>query len=317
MLSEIRLLTYKTQKKLPSPNLQISLQTIDDGLANINKIQLQVLRLDEVHPIISGNKLFKLHEYLQALEQADGNKKIVTFGGAYSNHLVATAYACKNRHIPCTGIVRGEAAAHLSHTLQHCINYGMQLQFVSREEYARKDTPGFLEALAKQYPGAIIIPEGGYSKEGAAGASLINQYIPEAVTHVCCAAGTATTAAGLLLQSPPGRQVLVIPVLKGMSDLTQRLHFLTGQHFAPEQLQVNHDYHFGGYAKRTPELIQFMNQLYEQYQLPTDFVYTAKLVYGVMDLVKKNYFPPASRVLCIHSGGLQGNLSLPAGTLTF
>lgn len=291
-------------------------QTIDNNLLQQKKIQLQVLRLDEVHPIISGNKIFKLHYFIERLDKTPG-KTIITFGGAYSNHLVATAYASKLNNIACVGIVRGEVPKQLSHTLQHCIEYGMQLQFISRQAYHQKESSGLTAQLQQQYENAIIIPEGGYAMAGAKGAALIMNSVPDEITHICCAAGTATTAAGLLLRAKSHQQVIVFPVLKALHDIDQRFDFLTGKAFNKEQLHIQDGYHFGGYAKKTAELIQFMNTLYNEQRLPTDFVYTGKMMYGVMDLIQKGFFPPGSRILCIHTGGLQGNLSLQAGTLTF
>lgn len=280
------------------------------------EIRLQVLRLDQLHPIVSGNKLFKLYYFLEAIRNKH-QKEILTFGGAYSNHLVATAYACKLNGITCTGIVRGEAPSTLSHTLAHCTEYGMQLQFISRQQYGQKTGIDFIESLQQQYPNAIVIPEGGYEAIGAKGASLIMKYVPDDITHICCAAGTATTAAGLLLTAKPHQQVIVFPVLKGMNDLEERIQYLTGKNFDKKQLHIEDGYHFGGYAKKTTGLLHFMNTLYEHQKVPTDFVYTGKMMYGTMDMIEKNCFPAGSKLLCIHTGGLQGNLSLAAGTLTF
>ncbi|MBL0359406.1 MAG: pyridoxal-phosphate dependent enzyme [Chitinophagaceae bacterium] len=299
-----------------SSHPNITTQTIDNNLLQQKKIQLQVLRLDKVHPIISGNKIFKLHYYIEGLDKKAG-KTIITFGGAYSNHLVATAYTCKLNGITCVGIVRGEAPKQLSHTLQHCTEYGMQLQFISREAYHQKENNDFTGQLQQQYENAIIIPEGGYAIAGAKGAALIMNHVADEITHICCAAGTSTTAAGLLSNIKPHQQLIVFPVLKGLNDIDQRFDFLTGKNFNKEQLHIRDGYHFGGYAKKTVELIQFMNTLYNEHWLPTDFVYTGKMMYGVMNLLQNNFFLPGSKVLCIHTGGLQGNLSLPAGTLTF
>ncbi len=290
----------------------IYIQELHSEWLQQKNISLQVLRLDAIHPVISGNKIFKLHYFTD-----NNNKKVLTFGGAYSNHLVATAYSCQLNNVGCIGIVRGERPTQLSHTLQQCIEYGTQLYFISREAYNKKDDPHFIEQLRQQYGDCIIIPEGGYSPAGAKGASLISKWISDDITHICCAVGTATTIAGLLLNVKPQQQVVAFPVLKGMIDITQRILFLTGKQYDAAQLQIESNYHFGGYAKRTTELIDFMNNLYRQYQLPADFVYTGKMMYGVMDLIEKDFFLPGSKICCIHTGGLQGNLSLPVGTLTF
>lgn len=289
------------------------MQTVDCKLLQKKHVRLHVLRLDEIHPVISGNKLFKLHYFLENITPGT----VVTFGGAYSNHLVATAYACRQQGIACIGIVRGEEPATLSHTLQHCIQYGMKLQFISREAFDKKDHAAFMDTLKSRYGNCTVIPEGGYGKEGAAGAAGIMHYIDDSVTHICCAVGTATTSAGLLLNIKPQQQVIAFPVLKGMNDIEQRIRFLTGRSFNPGLLRIEYNYHFGGYAKKTPGLIRFMNDLYKDQQLPTDFVYTGKMMYGVMDLIAKDVFAAGSKICCVHTGGLQGNLSLSKNTLTF
>lgn len=293
------------------PNIHI--QTLACNFPELQHLKLYVLRLDKLHPVVSGNKFFKLCYYFDDII----NNTVITYGGAYSNHLVATAYACKERGIRCIGVVRGERPAHLSHTLQHCINFGMHLHFVGREAYNQRSSSDFINELKNIFGDATVIPEGGYDKKGAYGASEIMNYIGEDITHICCATGTATTLAGLLLKCKPYQQIIAVPVIKGVKDMEERLLYLTGRHFNTEQLHVEYNYHFGGYAKKDSGLMAFMNDLYIQHQLPTDFVYTAKMMFCVFELVKKQFFKPGSKICCIHTGGLQGNLSLPAGTLTF
>jgi 1-aminocyclopropane-1-carboxylate deaminase len=292
------------------------LQVLSNPSFQQKKITLSVLRLDKIHPEVSGNKLFKLHYFLQAAMESSC-KTIITFGGAFSNHLVATAYACKANDLQCVGIVRGEKPTQLSATLQNCINYGMQLRFISREMYAKKETKHFLADIEKQFEGCIIIPEGGYHPLGAKGATTIYNLIEKNnFTHICTAAGTATTLAGLLLNVQE-QQIITVPVLKGFTDIMERLQFLGEGYCKTNKLTVFNEYHFGGYAKKTPDLLHFMNILWQQHQLPTDFVYTAKLFYAIFDKINNNYFDPNSNILCLHTGGLQGNTSLPANTLLF
>lgn len=276
-------------------------------------ISVSVARLDKVHPIVSGNKLFKLHYFLEhALKEK--NKALLTFGGAYSNHLAATAFACRETGIRSIGIVRGERPSTLSHTLKQCEADGMELHFISREDYRNKDSSGLLKELAEY---CIIVPEGGYHPMGALGASLIADKIKtKAPTHVCTAIGTATTAAGLLMNLPAAVKVIGIPVLKEMNDITERISFLTGNKQYSNFICFN-EYHFGGYAKKTNELIQFMNDFYSENSIPTDFVYTAKMMFAINDKIRAGYFAEGSRIVCLHTGGLQGNDSLPASTLVF
>lgn len=285
----------------------ISTDIISSTLLASRNVTLNILRLDKIHPVVSGNKLFKLHYFLsEAL--LEPHKTLVTFGGAYSNHLAATAFACNALQIPCKAFVRGEQPIKLSHTLNSCLEWGMLLEFISREEYALKAPQITAET--------IVIPEGGFHPLGAMGASLIVDLIEPAVTHICTATGTATTLAGLLLKASKTQQVVSIPVLKGFTDTAERLQFLTGKS-RYENLVVLDDYHFNGYAKKTQSLLQFMNEVYDQFTIPTDFVYTAKMLYGIFDQVEKGFFKEGSNIVCLHTGGLQGNLSLPAGSLIF
>ena len=289
---------------------------INNDLFIQKKVSVEVLRLDKIHPVVSGNKLFKLHYFLQEAV-ASNHQTLVTFGGAYSNHLVATAFACKEYGLKSIGIVRGEMPALLSPTLQQCNNYGMQLKFISREMYAKKDDPCFLNSLTNDFGENIIIPEGGYHPLGAKGAALIKGLVKEKqYTHICSATGTATTVAGLLL-GDTNEKIISVPVLKGMNDMEERIHFLCEGNFKRTQLEIWGQYHFGGYAKKTPELISFMNYLWQLHQLPTDFIYTAKLFFAIFDAVKNNHFAKGSNILCLHTGGLQGNMSLPQDTLLF
>lgn len=273
------------------------------------KISLSVARLDKIHPVVSGNKLFKLHYFLEAY-QSGNYESIQTFGGAYSNHLVATAFACAQLNIPCAAIVRGEEPALLSHTLQECIDYGMNIKFVSREIYSAS-------AYQQENSGKIlVIPEGGYHPLGAKGASLIMDVVPANSTHICLPVGTATTLAGILQRAGNDQNIIAIPVLKGFTDINERLQLLNGEN-NHANLLIWDQYHFGGYAKKTPELLKFMNRFYEEHQLPTDFIYTAKMMYGVLDGIKNNRFAPGSKIICLHTGGLQGNSSLLPGSLIF
>jgi 1-aminocyclopropane-1-carboxylate deaminase len=291
-------------------------EVLYDELFHQKKVSVSVLRLDKLHPIVSGNKLFKLHYFLQDALQSK-HKTIVTFGGAYSNHLVATAYACKAYGLKSIGIVRGQKPMVLSSTLQQCINYGMQLKYIARELYAQKETTNFTTQINNGFGECIIIPQGGYHPLGAKGAALIYGAIAHNnYSHLCTCTGTATTLAGLLIGSN-GQQIISVPALKGINDIGERIDFLCGVNCKKDNLQIFNDYHFGGYAKKTPQLISFMNYLWRQYQLPTDFVYTAKLFFAIFDKIKNNYFEQHSNILCLHTGGLQGNASLPENSLLF
>ena len=282
-----------------------------------NNLEIFMLRLDEIHPVISGNKLFKLIYFLQEAKKSR-HKKIITFGGAYSNHLAATAFACKELKIKSVGIVRGEKPKVLSPTLLFCLENKMQLEFISRDSYKKTNEKGFFHPDSyrdeNKYGEHILIPEGGFSVKGKEGAGLIDQYFTDKnFTHVCLPVGTATTFAGLVDTNKNETEIIGFGVLKNFHDIEKR--------FA--ELKVNPrkkysfigDYHFGGYAKKTNELISFMNDFYEQNKIALDFVYTAKMMFGIYDLIQKKYFPDGSKILCIHTGGLQGNSSLQSKTV--
>ena len=292
------------------------IQYLQDELFGEKEVQVGMLRLDELHPIVSGNKLFKLHYFIKRAV-ADRNQGIITFGGAYSNHLVATAFACQQMGLKSVGIVRGDQLPTLNHTLDSCNSFGMQLHFIPRSEYAEMNKRKNMEVTLLQFPGYLLVPEGGYHPDGAAGAALVMEHIPAAATHICCPVGTVTTVAGLLLGVRNTQQIIAFPVLKGMTDLEDRIKYLTTKISENFPLRVLDSYHFGGYAKKEAQLITFMNRFFEKYGIPTDVVYTGKMMFGVIDCISKDVFPRGSHIICLHTGGLQGNLSLPGGTLVF
>jgi 1-aminocyclopropane-1-carboxylate deaminase len=293
------------------PISNITLDKIESDLLSQKEITLSILRLDKIHTDVSGNKLFKLHFFIEECLQST-HKTILTFGGAYSNHLVATAFLCKENNIKCIGIVRGEAPTIFSHTLLRCQELGMQIHFLSRITYKSMAVDSSLE---DKYGPCIIVPEGGYETDGAKGASLIMDVLKDkSPSHICTCVGTATTLAGLLMNNKKNADIIAVPAIKNMTDLNERVQFLTKANY---NLTIFGDYHFGGYAKYDEKLIQFMNAFYTAHQIPTDFVYTAKMLYAIMDKIENDYFKKGSNIICLHTGGLQGNNSLPKGTLLF
>ena len=279
-------------------------------LLSEKNVEADVLRLDKIHPLVSGNKWFKLRYYLEDANK-QGKQTIVTYGGAWSNHIIATAAICKINKLNCIGIIRGEDANNLSPTLIEAKNLGMQLFFISREDYKNENVPDELKGN-----GYYLIPAGGYGIMGAEGAATILNFCKrENYTHICCAAGTGTMTAGLIKNSLPSNRVIAISVLKNNLDIEKSIELLTGDN--TKGFQLIHDYHFGGYAKQKPALIDFMNEFFRQTSIPSDFVYTGKLFFAVNDLINNNFFSPGSKLLIVHSGGLQGNVSLSKGTLIF
>lgn len=283
----------------------VSVESIKSEVFGSSNIHADVLRLDKLHPVVSGNKWFKLKYYLQKAI-ADNAKAVATFGGAFSNHIIAAAYACNKLNVKCTGFIRGEEPTHYSQTLLDAAALNMQLKFLSREAYKNK------QAVINENPQMFFIPEGGFGIKGAKGAGEILQPVPNlaAYDYIVCAVGTGTMLAGIANASLPHQQCIGISVMKNNPILNETVHSLLTDEARQKRVNVFHDYHFGGYAKYTSELIAFMNQVKINHQLPLDFVYTAKAFYAVCDLSAKKYFPEGARILFIHSGGLQGNRSL-------
>ena len=308
--------------KLLDETENIIIQALSNKFFNESKISVSMLRLDLIHPVISGNKVFKLFYFLEEAKKSF-HKQVITFGGAYSNHLAATAFACNEAGLKCIGIVRGEKPEELSHTLLFCIQNKMQLEFISRDLYKKinvgKDSYGeekFILSLKNKFGNHTLIPEGGFSKTGMRGAELIyNCFNQNNYSHICCAIGTTTTFAGLIDGGNSETEIIGFSVLKNLHDIEQRFKFLGIP--STKKYTVIGDYHFSGYAKKNAELISFMNSFYSSNNIPLDFVYTGKMMFGVCDLIKKKYFPESSNILCIHTGGLQGNKSLPKGMLNF
>lgn len=290
------------------------LEQLHDKRLTGREIALWVARLDKIHPHISGNKFYKLIYYLEKAVHS-AHPHILSFGGAYSNHIHALAFAAHQLNIKCTGMIRGEEPGILSPTLVDCKQLGMELRFLSRSAYRDQSKPALFTNNNVEAP--VVIPEGGLGKLGMMGAELMYDAIRGAsFTHILCACGTGTSIAGLLNKSNPCQQVIGIPVLKGYPDLEKDILALThGQN--GDNLHILPDYHFGGYAKHNHQLIDFMNNWYSQFHIPTDIVYTGKLFFALDDLIEKDYFPSGSKIICIHSGGLQGNRSLKPGTLIF
>ncbi len=296
--------------------LQIEIPRIDSikNLYQPFEVTVDVLRLDLVHSIVSGNKWYKLKEYIKEARQQ--NKKIIlTFGGAFSNHIIATAAACKEAGLISIGIIRGEQVANLSHTLEGAKAAGMNLFFTSREDYKNKIVP---QQVWQQFAhnDTYIINEGGYGIKGKEGAQQILDERTVNYDFIIAAIGTGTTLAGIVAAAKPGQKVIGISVLKNHLNHRNEINFLL-----PPELYNNYEihdkFHFGGYAKFNKDLIEFMNEFYLETGISTDFVYTAKLFYAVNKIIKSGVLPKQSKILVIHSGGLQGNRSLPKGTLMF
>jgi len=290
-------------------------QSLHDPLFDKKGLHADVLRIDLMHPIISGNKWFKLKYHLQEAKRL-GKTGLASFGGAFSNHLLATACAATLEGMESVAIVRGEEPADYSPTLLQLQHYGMQLIFVSREAYKNKTE--LEDNLSTRFNNYYWINEGGQSEWGVKGAAEILRLVPASDhTHIICAVGTGTMMAGLVNSSHPHQQVIGIPVLKIPNHQDNDLLSFLKKNTNNGRYTILYDYHEGGYAHKNESLLRFMNEIYKQHFIPTDFVYTGKLFKAVFQLIEQCYFPTGSKLLMIHSGGLQGNRSLPAGSLDF
>lgn len=283
---------------------------------------VDMLRLDLIDAEISGNKWFKLKNNIEAAKKAK-HKHLITFGGAFSNHLAATAAACKKFNFQSTGIVRGEANLPLNTTLAKAKENGMNLHFVSREFYDKKEQVEFKNYLAEIFGQHYLVPEGGNNEEGILGCMEIMNPAWN-YDYVFCACGTAATYTGILAASNENQKVIGLSVLKGENELTTEVNTRSKKMF-PENFKYTYGnealedvflkknciinlYAFNGYAKYNEELISFKKNFELKFNIPLDYIYTSKLVYGVFDLIKKKKLKEGAKILIIHSGGLQGNL---------
>lgn len=268
---------------------------------------ISMLRLDAIHPIISGNKWYKLQYNIEsALQQNCAG--ILTFGGAFSNHLIATAAAAQANNIESIGIVRGipEPQNKPNFVLQQCQDYGMKLIFVSREEYAQKNSVAFLEKLNKAYLQYYIIPEGGANEAGRKGMQAMMNHIPNAFEYIVLSVGSGTTFAGLRNVIPSHQHLFGFAPMKGGEYLTEEIK----RHIQAQQdvhWEITDRFHFGGFGKTTNELNSFMQEFKQEYGFELDRVYTAKMMFGLRQMLSEKAFPSQSKILCIHTGGLTGN----------
>ncbi|MEO7216190.1 pyridoxal-phosphate dependent enzyme [Mucilaginibacter sp.] len=281
------------------------IQQIHDELFAAKGIEVFVKRDDMIHPLISGNKWRKLKYVLQKA-QDEGKTHLVTFGGAYSNHLLATAAAAAKFGFRSTGFVRGEEVQ--NDTLFMCRLHGMQLIFTDRDSY--RDKPALFKTHFGGDTNAFFIDEGGASAEAAKGCSELVDELTQPYHHIFCACGTGTTAAGLINdigQHKLNTRFNAIPVFKNGGFIKDEIDKYL---LAPADYDLHLDYHFGGYAKTTPELIAFIKTFVAKTGILIEPVYTAKMLYAIYDLAAKDHFQSGDKVLAIHTGGLLGLLGM-------
>ena len=271
------------------------------------RIRLFIKRDDLLHPQISGNKWRKMKYNLQEMHKQN-KKTLLTFGGAFSNHIAATAAAGKVYDFQTIGIIRGEELDASNATLSFAEENGMHLKFVSRTDYRRKNDADFREDLKKEFGAFYMLPEGGTNCFALPGCAEIIDEIDAEISadYYCVAAGTGGTIAGMISGLKQGR-ILGFSALKGdfLQGEVEGLLSNCGADSA-KQFSINTDYHFGGYAKFKPALIEFMNDFKSQFGIQLDPIYTGKMFFGIFDLVEKGYFEEGSTVVAVHTGGLQG-----------
>lgn len=268
-----------------------------------NGITLFVKREDLLHPLISGNKFRKLkYNILEA--KAKGHSKLLTFGGAFSNHIAATAAAGKEYGFQTIGVIRGEELVDKleeNQTLSLAKENGMQFDFVSRELYRNKESVDFLDEIHAKYGNVYVLSEGGTNELAVKGCQEILSESDLEFSHICCAVGTGGTVSGIINSLSANQKAIGFAVLKGDFLSEDICRFAQNDRWT-----LNGDYHFGGYAKINEDLVRFLNTFYKQTGIPLDPVYTGKMLFGILDLIEKDYFEKGSKILAIHTGGLQG-----------
>ena len=277
-------------------------------LYELNNVSVYIKREDLLHEHVSGNKFRKLkYNLFEAKKQHKDT--LLTFGGAYSNHITATAYAGKLFNTKTIGIIRGdELSKDLEHTLstnpslKFASDNGMKFKFVSRTEYREKTESAFIENLKKEFGDFYLVPEGGTNQLAIKGCEEILNKDDEKFDYICTAVGTGGTISGIINSINPNQEVLGFPALKG-DFLTNEIQKNISN---TNKWQLIQHYHFGGFAKINEELVRFMNQFKEKYHIALDPIYTNKMMFGIQDLIKNDYFKKGTKIVAIHTGGLQG-----------
>lgn len=272
-----------------------------------NNIQVFIKREDLLHTQISGNKFRKLKYNLMQAQKL-GHTTLLTFGGAYSNHIAAVAAVGFEFGFSTIGVIRGEELAdkiNNNPTLSLAQKQGMQFRFISRTDYRHKTSPEFIKQLESEFGEFYLIPEGGTNHLAVQGCrEILTEQDKQQFDYICCAVGTGGTIAGIIESSSNQQKVLGFPALKGdflqadIAQWTQKTNW-----------QLMPDYHCGGYAKTTPALLQFIANFKQKTNIEIEPIYTGKMLFGIFDLIEEGFFPANSQILAIHTGGLQGNLS--------
>lgn len=292
---------------MQNPFNESPLQQIIDPLLQQKGVELFIKRDDLIHAHIQGNKWRKLkYNLLEA--RLNGYHTLLTFGGPYSNHIYATAAAAKLFHFKAIGIIRGNEASIQTSTLQYAASQGMQLHYMDRECYKQKDNPENIESLRILLGDFYYVPEGGTNQYALEGVAEVVSELDIEYDYMCTACGTGGTLAGLVSALKGSKRLIGFSSLKGDDTLTSRVNELVldsnGEVY--NNFRIMFDYHFGGYAKVNGTLIDFIKRFKKQHNIQLEPVYTAKMLYGLYDMIQQDYFEPGARIIAIHTGGLQG-----------
>jgi 1-aminocyclopropane-1-carboxylate deaminase len=281
------------------------IEPIQHPVLDEHGIQLHIKRDDLLHPIISGNKWRKLkYTLLYALNH--GHEHLISMGGAYSNHLHALACIGHKLNIKTTGLIRGEQPAQENKTLSDLRQWGMTLEFVSRSAFRElRKNRAHNDKLEKQYNG-FWIPEGGANEYASNGIAEIVKEIDIEFDTLALACGTGTTLAGLAKTLPEKKRVLGFSSLKGRGFLEKDVKKLIKNNLLTNW-SINFDYHFGGFAKTNDELLSFIEEFQTLNNIPLEPIYNGKMLFGLIDMIKKDYFKKGLKIIALHTGGLQGN----------
>ncbi|MEP1447258.1 MAG: pyridoxal-phosphate dependent enzyme [Paraglaciecola sp.] len=303
----LNLQSLAAQLNIASPSAESTIQT---DWANQNGITLTVKRDDLLHPVISGNKWRKLKYALGVASKAKV-QHIISFGGGFSNHLHALGYCCHHLNIQLTAIVRGNYSLNPTPMLLDLMSWQTDIQYVDRNTYQQRSELDYLQALQQQYPAASIIPEGGSQLLALQGVSEMIDELNNTYDYILAPMASGGTLAGLISGVGKNKtfsncQILGIGVLKGEGYLEKLVADLLEVNSSQVNWQINHDFHFGGYGKSTNELRQFCGDFLQQTDIPIEPVYSGKLFWGIKALLNAGYFPENSRILALHTGGLQG-----------
>ncbi len=269
-------------------------------------VKLLIKREDLNNKLVSGNKLWKLKYNLEEAK-ALGHKIVLTFGGAFSNHLLATAGAGKLAGFNTIGVVRGEKQDNLNPVLKRVTELGMKLHYVDRSNYRKKMQPHFTQDLERNFRNFYLIPEGGSNHLAVKGCAEFAHTLPDTFDYLCCPCGTGGTIAGLAkgLANNSSCKVIGFPILKNAFFLEKDIYSFLEDSSFQRNWQLIYDYHFGGYAKKNDQLINFIHSFFKDYSIPLDWIYTGKMIFGVFDLIEKSFFDRGSVIIAVHTGGTQ------------